>query len=125
MPPKADAARRQSFKHAFARSLRANATDAERKLWALLRSRRLGALRFRRQQPIGPYIADFFCPSARLIVELDGGQHGNDAAMSYDAARTRFLEARGFRVLRFSNNEFLKDPDAVLEAIWRTARPSP
>ena len=75
-------------------------------------------LRFRRQQPIGPYIVDFFCPARRLVIELDGGQHGEDATVAYDAKRTAWLEARGYRVLRFANGEFLKDKNAALEGIW-------
>ena len=109
-------ARRQVFKKNLARHLRANPTDAERRLWALLRGRRL-QLRFRRQQPIGPYIADFFCSSARLIVELDGDQHGSDAGVARDAIRTSWLEQRGFTVLRFSNALVLKDEAQVLETI--------
>jgi very-short-patch-repair endonuclease len=122
MSPKADALRRQSFKRGFAKALRENPTEAERRLWLLLRRRQLGALRFRRQQTIGPYVVAFFCPSARLIVELDGSQHGSDVARSHDDSRTAFLEARRFRVLRFWNGELLKDPDAVLDAIWQTAQ---
>lgn len=95
MPPRhAGKRRRAPFKRAFAKSLRANATEAERKLWALLRGRHLGGYRFRRQQPIGPYIVDFFCPSARLVVELDGSQHSKDEVLAYDAARGGFLAAR-------------------------------
>jgi very-short-patch-repair endonuclease len=119
MAQKADVSRRREFKRAFARTLRAGATDAERKLWSLLRTRQLAGFRFRRQQPIGPYIADFFCPSARLIVELDGDQHGAAAAIMYDQDRTRFLQSRGYRVLRFSNGDVPKSSDLVLEAIRR------
>jgi very-short-patch-repair endonuclease len=79
----------------------------------------MALLRFRRQQPIGPYVVDFFCPSAKLIVELDGGQHGEDCAVLYDEARTRWLEAQGYRVLRFWNWEFQQYPEAVVESIWR------
>jgi very-short-patch-repair endonuclease len=124
MARKADITQRQPFKRAFARSLRANPTEAERKLWAHLRAGRLGNLRFRRQQPIGPYIVDFFCPSAQLVVELDGGQHGMDAAVAYDDVRSRFLESRGYQVLRFWNGEVLKDLDVVLDTIWRASRPA-
>jgi adenine-specific DNA-methyltransferase len=88
-------------------------------MWSLLRRRQLQELRFRRQQPIGPYIVDFFCPAAKLIVELDGGQHGEDEAVIYDLARTEWLEAQGYRVLRFWNLDFLKNPEVVLEGIWR------
>ena len=117
--PKADAKRRRALKRGAARSLRQDATSVERKLWAILRRKQMNELRFRRQQPIGPYIVDFFCPAAKLIVELDGGQPGENQAVIYDEARTRWLEAEGYRVLRFWNLDFLKNPDAALEGIWR------
>jgi len=120
---KSDPARRAIFKRALAKTLRVNATDAERILWSLLRGRRL-ALRFRRQQPIGPYIVDFFCPSAKLVIELDGGQHGMDGIVAYDESRTRFLENKGYRVLRFWNGEVMTNRDVVVEAIRRAAQPS-
>jgi len=99
----------------FARSLRKNQTDAERKLWRRLRARELCGFKFRRQYPIAPYIVDFICVEKRLIVEIDGGQH---ATMSEaDGVRTRFLNDRGYRVLRFWDNEALLDTDVVLAAI--------
>jgi|SRR4051812_14848341 very-short-patch-repair endonuclease len=125
---KADAARRKMHKRPLAKVLRANTTDAERILWSLLRGKQLAALRFRRQQPIGPYIVDFFCPSAKLIVELDGSQHGSDKAVVYDEGRSRFLESKGYRVLRFWNTEVMKDRDFVAEVIYRVGNapdPSP
>jgi very-short-patch-repair endonuclease len=70
--------RQTQLKHAAAKELRANATEMERKLWTVLRRKQLSGVRFRRQQPIGPYIADFFCSSAKLVIELDGDQHGLD-----------------------------------------------
>lgn len=111
-------ARRKILKREAARDLRAMATEPERKLWALLRGKQMARLRFRRQQPIGPYIADFYCSAAKLVVELDGGQHGEDRAVAYDEARTRWLEVNGYRVLRFSNHDFLRDPQLVLDGIW-------
>ncbi|MGJ7525670.1 endonuclease domain-containing protein [Variovorax sp. GB1P17] len=98
-----------------ARSLRTTPTDAEALLWYHLRDRRMADHKFRRQRPIGPYFADFACLEAKLIVELDGGQHV-DAALC-DENRTRFLEAQGYRVLRFWNNEVLTQTDAVRERI--------
>ena len=99
----------------LARSLRKNQTDAERKLWRRLRARELCGFKFRRQYPIAPYIVDFVCVEKRLIVEVDGGQH---ATMSEaDGLRTRFLKDRGYRVLRFWDNEALLDTDAVLAAV--------
>jgi very-short-patch-repair endonuclease len=108
---------RADFKRDFARQLRSQPTDAERKLWALLRNSQVMERRFRRQHPIGPYIVDFLCPAAKLIVELDGGQHSTDAAVAYDAARTVWLEKRGYRVLRFDNVEFLKNSLDIVESI--------
>jgi very-short-patch-repair endonuclease len=92
-------------------------TPAEMRLWLRLRNRQLGGARFRRQAPIGPYIVDFFCPEKRLIVEVDGEQHGFDANMLRDAERTRWLEARGHRVLRFANSDVANDLDAVYAVI--------
>jgi len=98
--------------------LRRNATIAERKLWSLLRNKQLANSRFRRQHPIGPYVADFFCASAKLIIELDGEQHGEKRNIEYDSARTHFLNAQGYHVLRFSNIQVMKHADSVLEGIW-------
>src|ERR1700754_3728806 len=78
----------------------------------------MAGLRFRRQQPIGPYIADFYCCAAQLVIELDGSQLGEDARAAYDEARTRWLKENGYRVLRFSNHEFLRAPQSVLDGIW-------
>jgi very-short-patch-repair endonuclease len=102
----------------FDKQLRKESTDAERKLWSLLRGGQLG-FRFRRQHPIAGYIADFICLKANLVVELDGGQHYDPTAIAYDAERTRELEQRGVRVLRVPDDEILKHPDAVLDAIDR------
>ena len=114
-----DNARRHALKRNRARELRAQMTEAERKLWGRLRRKNIAGLRFRRRETIGPYIADFYCSPAKLIVELDGGQHGNEQNIAYDATRTRWFAAAGYRVLRFSNYEFLRDPDSVVESIWR------
>ena len=99
----------------FARTLRHNQTDTERELWHLLRGRELAGYKFRRQVPLGPYIADFVCLSNRLIVELDGGQHGEQA--TYDTERTQWLKSQNFRVLRFWNNQAFEERQAVLETI--------
>ena len=109
--------RRQSLKTAFAVRLREEMTDAERLLWAALRCRQIGGLRFRRQQPVGPYIADFFCAMAKLIVELDGGQHGEKRAVVYDENRTRWLAERGYRVMRFPNEDVFKNRQIIVDAI--------
>jgi len=108
------------MKHGFARRLRREQTDVERKLWFALRGRRFHGFKFRRQQPVGPYIADFVCFDVRLIVELDGDQHGSAKGLAYDAARTRRFARDGFRVLRFANHEVNANFDGVLDAIERS-----
>ena len=100
-----------------ARDLRRRATEAERHLWQFLRNRKMAERKWRRQEPIGPYFADFACRDARLAVELDGSQHGEPDNLEYDEERTAFIEARGWRVLRFSNREVLLETDAVLDGI--------
>ena len=105
--------------HRYARRMRRKPTDAERKLWELLRDRRLGGFKFRRQVPIGDYVVDFFCERASLVVELDGGQHGEADAVLYDEERTRKLGEMRIRVLRFLSAEMLRDPTAVGRTILR------
>jgi len=110
----------------YARELRRQGTEAEQRLWQHLRAGRLNGLKFRRQHPIPPYVADFYCESARLVIELDGSQHGEDV----DETRTRYLESLGLLVLRYWDNEALQQTDAVLEAILsvaqdRTLSPTP
>jgi very-short-patch-repair endonuclease len=106
----------------FARKLRKEQTDAERRLWWQLRNRQLEGWKFRRQCPIGDYIADFVCIDARLIVELDGGQHSEQR--QYDENRTRDLEKAGFVVLRFWNNDVLTNSEGVIEEILRMLHPT-
>ncbi|PTE07444.1 endonuclease domain-containing protein [Mesorhizobium helmanticense] len=101
-------------KRSFARSLRREMTEAEGRLWHELRDRRLDRIKFRRQVPVGKYIADFVCLEAGLIVEIDGSQH---AESEPDKIRQAELEARGFRVLRFWNDDVLKDLNAVCDTI--------
>ena len=96
-----------------ARRLRREKTDAEQRLWHHLRNRRLGGFKFRQQETIGPFVADFACVECKLVVEADGGQHGEER----DAARTAYLEDLGWHVPRFWNNEILQLTDAVLEVI--------
>jgi very-short-patch-repair endonuclease len=98
----------------FARALRHQQTPQEARLWALLRSRRFLNFRFRRQVPIGPYIADFVCQGRRLVIELDGGQHADNPT---DAVRDAELRRRGYRVLRVWNNELTENEDGVMTAI--------
>jgi adenine-specific DNA-methyltransferase len=101
-----------------ARTLRKNPTDAERFLWRHLRLRQIGGYKFRRQQPLGRYIVDFVCLEKRLVVEIDGGQHSEQAA--YDHKRSVWLEAQGFRILRFWDHEVLKHIEAVKQVIGQT-----
>ena len=98
-----------------ARRLRRDSTDAERTLWLQLRDRRLEGWKFRRQVSIDPYIVDFLCLDAKLVIEVDGGQHDENRAK--DEVRTRFLEGFGLRVIRFWNNEVLGNLEGVLERI--------
>lgn len=106
------------------RQLRNEQTDAEAKLWARLRARQISDVKFRRQHPIGPYVADFCCVEHRLIIEIDGGQHAEQ--MQSDQHRTGVLKLHGFRVLRFWNNEVLANIEAVLEQIYQVIeQPSP
>jgi very-short-patch-repair endonuclease len=100
---------------ARARYMRANPTEAEKRLWSMLRDRRLAAYKFRRQQIIMPYIVDFICLTERLIIEADGSQHSDNKD---DARRDGFLRRQGFRLLRFWNNDVLKEGDAVAGAIF-------
>jgi very-short-patch-repair endonuclease len=98
-----------------ARQLRNGSTGAERCLWRHLRARQFEGFRFRRQVPIAGYIADFVCPQAKVIIELDGGQHSEQG--EYDAARTNKLELHGYRVLRYWNHDVMQRTDAVLADI--------
>ncbi|BCR06005.1 DNA methylase [Desulfuromonas versatilis] len=91
-------------------------TDAEKALWQVLRGRQISRLKFRRQHPFGDYVLDFVCLENRLVIEVDGGQHGEQT--DYDEIRTRHLQDAGFCVLRFWNNEVLLDIEAVKEKIW-------
>ena len=100
-----------------ARALRRNSTDVERILWSELRGNRLNGTTFRRQVPIENYIADFVCHAAKLVIELDGGQHFSDEGERADAARSVIIEAKGFKVLRFSNHDVLTNREGVLETI--------
>jgi very-short-patch-repair endonuclease len=108
-----------------ARRLRRDMTDAERKLWHALKAHRFGGVGFRRQVPLGPYVVDFASHSARLIVEVDGGQHAEARAAAFDRTRTEWLIQRGYRVLRFWNNDVLSNLEGVLTEIGGALPPSP
>ncbi|ELX8364561.1 MULTISPECIES: endonuclease domain-containing protein [Enterobacter cloacae complex] len=110
----------------YAKQLRRELTQEERRLWYLLRSRRFENYKFLRQHPVGHYILDFACCAARLAVELDGGQH--DEKLEYDRQRTLWLNHKGWHVIRFWNNELWNNEEAVLERILETLQalqPSP
>lgn len=104
----------------YAKSMRKAMTDAELKLWNTVRAHRLDGLSFRRQMPVLGYIVDFACPSHKLIVVIDGFQHGDDKAVAYDRQRTRNLREHGWTVLRFWNDDVLTDIDNVSLHILRT-----
>ncbi len=108
----------------FAKDLRKNSTDAEHILWSILRNRQLYGLKFRRQHPIDPYIVDFFSHEAGIIIEIDGGQHNEDANRHKDEQRTRFLEEKGYTVLRFWNNEIFKNLEGVIETVLNALTPT-
>ena len=114
---------------ARARRLRRDSTPAERRLWSLLRAGALDGLKFRRQQRLGPFFGDFVCRSVRLVVEVDGETHSGAEAQQKDAARTAFLKREGYRVIRFTNGDVMKDPEGVAAAIRQvlgvTDPPSP
>ena len=112
--PALDPAVKRARLRGFARDMRGNPTDAERRLWSVLRDRRFVGFKFRRQQPVGPFIADFVCYERHLVIELDGSQHGDDPT---DAPRDAELARRGFRVLRIWNNDLIKNRIGVLEGI--------
>jgi very-short-patch-repair endonuclease len=111
-----------------AQELRANSTPAERRMWSLLRGKRLAGLKFRRQHVIGNYIVDFVCLPARLVIEVDGDSHGDDEAALRDQMRTEEIQGFGYRVIRFWDHYVLNDPDggvhdAIVRALTDSAVP--
>ena len=102
----------------FAKQMRRDPTDAEKRMWRLLRGRRLAGFKFRRQVPVAGYVLDFYCMRGHLVVECDGGQHGEPSQMSYDDRRSAALSRLGIRVMRFPDDEVLKHSAAVAEAIY-------
>lgn len=99
------------------RLLRKNATEAERRLWNVLRSRQMSGLRFIRQYGVGPYILDFFCPEQRLAIEVDGGQHADAYGQEHDADRDKYLKELDIRVIRFWNSDVLQNLEGVGQKI--------
>ena len=98
----------------LARNLRKNSTIQERRLWNLLKNRQFHNLKFKRQQPIGDYIVDFICKEAKIIIEIDGGQHNEPENIEYDKIRTEYLNNLGYKVIRFWNNEIYENIEGVV-----------
>ena len=109
----------------YSRQLRGNMTDAERHLWAKIRMKQLKGYQFYRQKPIGDYIVDFFCPRAKLVIEVDGSQHFSDEMTEYDRIRNEYLSSLGLRVLRFTNTDVLTHIERVVESIDKEIPLSP
>ncbi len=101
----------------YSRQLRGNMTDAERHLWAKIRMKQLNGYQFYRQKPIGDYIVDFYCPKAKLVIEVDGSQHFSDEMTEYNRIRNEYLSSLGLRVLRFTNTDVLTHIERVVESI--------
>lgn len=108
---------------AGAQALRRELTPAERALWAVLRGRNVGGLRFRCQHPVGPFVLDFYCPAAKLVIEVDGAVH--EQQREQDQARTEHLQQYGYQVLRFTNEQVLDDLDTVMAQIIQTTQDIP
>ena len=102
----------------FARQLRSHLTDTERRLWYHLRNRQIAGVQFYRQKPIGQVIVDFYAPKAKLVIEVDGGQHFDDEGLARDARRTAVLATQGLKVLRFTNIDVMHQLEGVLEVIY-------
>ena len=111
----------------YARTLRMNQTHAELLIWKALRNRRFSGFKFKRQVPMGSFIVDFYCHQKKLIIELDGGQHNIGNAPQYDLKRSIFLSSQGLKVIRFWNNDVLKQKESVFQQIWNFlhGKPSP
>ena len=103
----------------FARNLRKEMTDAEKRLWSRIRRKQLDDFQFYRQKIIGNYIVDFYCPQAKLVIELDGGQHYEENGKEADQIRDKYMNRRGLRVLRFSNAVVFNNISGVLSEIWK------
>ena len=115
-------------KNILARILRKNQTPQESKMWNILRNQQIRGCKFRRQYPIGEYIVDFVCKEIKLIIEIDGGQHNEKQNITSDELRTKYLEEKGYKVIRFWNNEVDKNLEGVYEKIVSTImeiQPSP
>ena len=100
-------------------ALRKNQTDAEKKLWGILRNKQMGGYKFFRQYGIGSYIVDFYCPLFKIVIEVDGGQHYSDEGMAYDREREGFLKRAGIKIFRFNNLDVLKNMEGVFGSIQK------
>ncbi|MFH1383036.1 MAG: endonuclease domain-containing protein [Chloroflexota bacterium] len=109
----------------LSRLLRENMTDAEKCLWMQIRMKQLSGYQFYRQKPIDDYIVDFFCPKAKLVIEVDGSQHFSDEMIEYDRIRNKYLSSLGLRVLRFTNADIMTNSEGVLESIFENIEKSP
>jgi len=109
----------------YARNLRTNMTDAEQLIWSKIRRTQINDLQFYRQKNIGHYIVDFYCPKGKLVVEIDGGQHYETEGMKKDQERDQYLQELGLSVLRFSDNDVLKNIDGVIERIYEHLKSAP
>ena len=110
-------------KNILARTLRRNSTIQERRLWNLLKNRQFHNLKFKRQQPIGDYIVDFICKEAKIIIEIDGGQHNEPENIEYDKTRTEYLNTLGYKVIRFWNNEIYENIEGVVLRLKQEINP--
>jgi len=108
-----------------ARELRRQLTDAEKKLWTYLRTLKPGGFHFRKQAPLGPFIVDFCCHKAKLIIEVDGGQHGLPEGQAADVERTKWLKSQGYRVVRYWNNDVLSNLEGIAVSITALLPPTP
>ena len=104
-------------KNLLARILRQNQTSQEQKMWSLLRNYQFKGLKFKRQHPIGKYIVDFICKEKKIVIELDGGQHNEENNIIYDIERTKYLEQKGYKVIRFWNNDIDNNIEGVFEEL--------
>ena len=105
----------------YSRRLRKEMTDAEKLLWSRIKGKQLKGLQVYRQKPIGRFVVDFYCPKAKLVIELDGGQHYSQELRAKDEERDRYMMTQGLKTLRFSDNEVFENLTGVLEEIWNRA----
>lgn len=104
----------------YSRALRKNMTDAEKLIWSKIRKKQLKGYQFYRQRIIGNYIVDYYCPKAKLVIEIDGGQHYTEKGKKRDKKRTEYLNSIGFKILRFSDREVFKNLQGIIEKIYET-----